>query len=135
MPRLYHALAAVSLAAISLGAAPPARAPQSDAGVGTGDDWTAPGGAADESSYSRLDQITPANARRLGLVWSMDLPEEVTLESTPLAIGGTLYFSGGYGEVYSVDGVTGKLLWKHDPQILEAPARQDAFRGQPGHRL
>lgn len=85
-------------------------------GVGTGENWTAPQGAADEAGYSRLEQITPDTINDLGLAWYMDLPEEVTLESTPLAIDGTLYFSGGYAEVYAVNGVTGELLWKFDPQ-------------------
>src|SRR5215203_5593724 len=89
---------------------------QPDAGIGAAENWTAPGGAADEASYSRLTAIDTGNVDRLGLAWSMDLPEEVTLESTPLAIDGVLYFSGGYAEVYAVDAATGKQLWKFDPQ-------------------
>ena len=69
--------------------------PQSEAGVGTAANWTAPQGGADEAGYSRLAELTPANVGKLGLAWSMDLPGEVTLESTPLAVDGTLYFSGG----------------------------------------
>ena len=87
-----------------------------DMGVGAGADWTTPGGGADESSYSRLTEIQTDNVNRLGLEWSLDLPDEVTLQSTPLAVDGTLYFSGSYAEVYAVDGVTGELLWKFDPE-------------------
>jgi quinohemoprotein ethanol dehydrogenase len=90
--------------------------PQSDAGVGAGDDWPAVGGAADETNYSRLADIAPDTVKRLGLAWSLDLPGEVTLEATPLAVGGVLYFTGSYAATYAVDGVTGKLLWRHDPQ-------------------
>jgi len=86
------------------------------ASFGAGADWTAVGGNADESSYSRLTQITSANAGRLGLAWSLDLPDEVTLEATPLAVNGVLYFTGSYAAVYAVDGASGKLLWKYDPQ-------------------
>ncbi len=98
---------------------------QPEEGVGAEDNWTAPGGAADESGYSRLTQIDVGNVGKLGLAWSMDLPEEVTLESTPLEIDGTLYFSGGYAEVYAVDAVTGKLLWKFDPMTWQR--RPDKF--------
>src|SRR5690606_13282729 len=87
--------------------------------------WTAPQGGADEAGYSQLSQITAANVGKLGLAWSLDLPDEVALEATPLAVGGTLYFSGGYAEVYAVDGVTGKLLWKFDPRTWER--RPDKF--------
>ncbi len=113
-------LAACTLAACSKpGPAQPTK------GVGTGADWPAPQGSADESGYSRLDQIDGDSVDRLGLAWSLDLPGEVTLESTPLAIGGTLYFSGSYGEVYSVDGASGALRWKYDPETWKR--RTDRF--------
>ncbi len=109
-------LIGVAALALALAACKQAPAPQPDGGVGTDANWTAPQGAADEAAYSRLSSITTDNASKLGLAWYMDLPEEVTLQSTPLAIDGTLYFSGGYAEVYAVDALTGKLLWKFDPE-------------------
>ena len=59
---------------------------------------------------------TAANVGRLGLASSLDLPGEVSLEATPLAVDGVLYFTGSYAAVYAVDAATGKLLWKYDPQ-------------------
>jgi len=100
--------------------------------VGTAENWTAPGGSADESGFSRLTQIDSANVHKLGLSWSMDLPDEVTLESTPLAVDGLLYFSGGYAEVYAVDGVTGKLLWKFDPQTWKRSPHKFHFGANRG---
>ncbi|PEQ11137.1 PQQ-dependent dehydrogenase, methanol/ethanol family [Novosphingobium sp. PC22D] len=88
-----------------------------DSGVGAGDDWTAVGGAADESSYSRLVDIDTSNVNKLGLAWSLDLPGEVTLEATPLEVGGVLYFTGSYAKAYAVDAKTGKILWTYDPQV------------------
>src|SRR5262245_58553092 len=85
-------------------------------GVGTEADWSAVGGGADEASYSRLGQVNTNNAGDLGLAWSLDLPGEVTLEATPLAVNGVIYFSGSYATVYAVDGATGKQLWKYDPE-------------------
>ena len=84
--------------------------------VGAAVNWTAPGGAADESGFSRLDQIKASNLDRLGLEWSLDLPNEVSLEATPLAVDGVIYFSGSYAAAYAVDATSGKLLWKYDPQ-------------------
>jgi quinohemoprotein ethanol dehydrogenase len=93
-----------------------ANAVQPESGVGTDANWPAVGGAADEASYSRLGKINAGNVGTLGLAWSLDLPGEVTLEATPLAVDGTLYFSGSYAAVYAVDGKTGKELWKYDPE-------------------
>jgi quinohemoprotein ethanol dehydrogenase len=91
-------------------------AAQSSTPNGADANWTAPGGAADESGFSRLEQINAKSIGDLGLAWSLDLPNEVTLEATPLAIDGILYFSGSYAAVYAVDAASGKLLWKYDPQ-------------------
>jgi quinohemoprotein ethanol dehydrogenase len=84
--------------------------------IGTGDDWPNHGGGVDESGYSQLDQIKSSNVERLGLAWSLPLLDEVTLEATPLAVDGVLFFTGSYATVYAVEGATGKLLWNYDPQ-------------------
>ena len=84
-------------------------------GVGTAENWTARNGDADETAYSRLDQIKTDNVNRLGLAWTLELPGETTLEATPLAVNGVLYFTGSYATVYAVDGVSGKVLWTYAP--------------------
>lgn len=108
-------------------------APPISADSGAGANWMAPGGAADESSYSRLAMIDTGNAHRLGLVASLDLPGEVSLEATPLAVDGVLYFSGGQAAVYAVDALSGRLIWKYDPQVWryrpQAVGRMNINRG------
>ena len=79
--------------------------------------WSAHDGATDETAYSPMGLIDGKNVNRLGLVWSLDLPGERSLQATPLAIDRVLYFTGSYSAVYAVDAHTGKLLWKHDPEI------------------
>jgi quinohemoprotein ethanol dehydrogenase len=83
--------------------------------IGAAENWPAHNADAEETAYSRLDQISTTNVGRLGLAWSMDLPE-ISLEGTPLAVDGVLYFTGGQAAVYAVEGVSGKLLWKYDPE-------------------
>ena len=115
--KLIVLAAAASAALLAAGCTKGAgEAAQPDAGVGTDADWPAVGGSADETSYSRLTAIDTGNVDKLGLAWSLDLPGEVTLEATPLAVDGKLYFSGSYAAVYAVDALTGKQLWKFDPQ-------------------
>jgi quinohemoprotein ethanol dehydrogenase len=85
-------------------------------GVGAGANWLNHNGDVAETSYSRLETINTSNVSRLGLAWSMDLPGETSLEAIPVAVDGVLYFTGSYATVYAVDGATGKVLWKFDPQ-------------------
>ena len=106
-----------ALAASLLAAAAPANLP------GTGADWPSHGGGSDESGYSRLAQVSTATVARLGLAWSLDLPGEVTLEATPLEVGGVLYFTGSHSVVYAVDARSGHLRWKHDPEVWRHPAK------------
>lgn len=91
--------------------------------IGAAENWLTHNADADETAYSRLDQISAATVGRLGLAWSMDLPE-ITLEATPLAVDGVLYFTGAQATVYAVDGASGKLLWKYDPQTWKLYPRK-----------
>jgi len=80
-------------------------------------DWPAHNGGDDESAYSALNEINRGNVGRLGLAWSLDLPDEMALEATPLAIAGKLYFTGSLSQVYAVDAATGTLLWQYNPEV------------------
>jgi len=79
-------------------------------------DWFSTGRGYDGSHFGEMDQIDRESVDRLGLIWSLDLPGEHTLEATPLAVDGVLYFTGQMGKVYAVKAVNGKVLWEYDPQ-------------------
>jgi quinohemoprotein ethanol dehydrogenase len=115
MWRRIPALAGFWMTAL-LSAAVPNASAASQTQVGAAANWSNYGGGTDESGYSRLDEIKVSNIARLGLSWSLDLPGESSLEATPLAMDGVLYFTGSYATVYAVDGATGKILWKYDPE-------------------
>lgn len=92
--------------------------------------WPGHGGAPDESGFSPLATISTKNVGRLGLAWSLDLPGEQMLEATPLAVDGMLYFTGSYSAVYAVDAASGKLVWKHDPEVWKHnPAKMNFIFG------
>ena len=112
-------LAALGLSACQAGPGPGIAAKAAVAGpaAGSGADWTGRGGGPDETAFSRLAEIDSGNAKRLGLAWSLDLPGETTLEATPIAVGGVVYFPGSHSAVYAVEGRTGRLLWRYDPQV------------------
>jgi quinohemoprotein ethanol dehydrogenase len=106
---------------------------QRAAQTGAAANWPDVGGNADESSFSQLRDIDVGNIERLGLAWALDLPGEGTLEATPIAVDGVLYFTGSYADVYAVDVSTGALLWKYEPQTWKVNPRKMNF-GLPVNR-
>src|SRR5260370_39814241 len=107
------------VAACHLYSGSPAPAVPTSSAPGTGAQWHNVNGDSDETGYSRLDQITAANAGRLSLAWYLDLPGESSLEGWPVEAEGILYFTGTYAAVYAVDAVSGKLVWKFDPKTWQ----------------
>jgi quinohemoprotein ethanol dehydrogenase len=81
-------------------------------------DWRSYGLDSSEQRFSPLTQIDARTVKQLGLAWSMDLPLNARgLQATPLAIDGTLYFSTSLSIVYAVDAVSGRELWRYDPEV------------------
>ena len=84
-----------------------------------GKNWPAYGRTYGEQRYSPLKQINAGNIGGLGLAWSLDLPGEKQLVSTPLVVDGVIYFAGSYSKVWAVDVRTQKVLWSHDPETIK----------------
>jgi quinohemoprotein ethanol dehydrogenase len=115
--RRYNAFVHSALGAAILLGSCAGNVAQSDGPVAGGEaNWSAPNGGADEGGYSRLTTINRDTIGGLKLEWHVDLPDEISLEATPLAIDGILYFTGSFAAVYAVDGRTGKQLWRFDPE-------------------
>lgn len=110
------ALLTLAISASQLSSASPAGDAMPAALLANGNNWPSGGGDYSEQHFSPLAQINESSIDKLGLAWSMDLDGEHTLEATPLAIDGVLYFSGQSAIVYAVDAVKGTLLWKYDPE-------------------
>jgi quinohemoprotein ethanol dehydrogenase len=87
------------------------------AATGAGNDWALHSGDNAESNYSRLNRITTGNVKDLGLAWYLDLPNETSLEGTPLAVNGVVYVTGALGKVYAVKAISGELAWTYDPEV------------------
>lgn len=78
--------------------------------------WMTYNGDYQEQRYSRLTQLTPANVKRLGLVWFADYDTNLQQAGSPLYIDGVIYVSTAWSKVYAFDARTGKTLWKYDPR-------------------
>ena len=119
------AFVAVFAACQLLSSAPALAAPAEASAIGSGAEWLSVNGDSNETGYSRLDQITAANAGRLGLAWYLDLAGEASLEASPIEVDGILYFTGSYATVYAVDAADGRLAgsiepktWEHNPSKM-----------------
>jgi quinoprotein glucose dehydrogenase len=69
------------------------------------------------TKYSPLDQINADNVKNLQIVWrwssrNFGPRQEANMETTPLMIGGVLYFNAGTRRVIvAADATTGETLW------------------------
>ena len=72
-----------------------------------GTDWPAYGRTFSEQRFSPLDQVNRQNVGKLGLAWSLELPEW-NVSSAPVEVDGVIYIAVGFSVIYAVDAVTGK---------------------------
>lgn len=107
----------VSLLALLAGGAVvgPAAAQKLDLTKPAGKEWRAPQGDWNNSRYSTLSQITPANAKQLGGAWTYKFEAGMS-RAIPLVADGRLYITVGK-QVLAFNAKDGRLLWKHDTPI------------------
>lgn len=81
-------------------------------------DWTAYGGDAGNTRYSRLDQIKASNVSNLKPVWTWDSGESSpSFETTPLVIGHVMYVGTPHERVVALDADSGRQIWAFDPKV------------------
>jgi quinoprotein glucose dehydrogenase len=95
-------------------------------------DWPVYGGSDDHTHDSTLDQITPANVRRLKVAWSYDTHDAFAgseMQANPVVVDGILYATTPKMQVFALDAATGRQLWRFDPQGGAAPTSRIRHRG------
>jgi quinoprotein glucose dehydrogenase len=81
-------------------------------------DWPVYGHDPGHMKYSPLAQINTANVATLSRAWTYHTGEKArAFETTPLAIGGILYFTTQNQRVIAIDGATGAEIWNFDPKV------------------
>ena len=88
--------------------------------VSAGQDWLSYGGDSRELHYSPLSEINDKNIKELGLSWYYDIDAHDAY-TTPLEVGGVLYFAAGMSVLHALDAKTGKELWSYDPDVASQP--------------
>ena len=95
----------------------PGRAQSPDLRKPAGKEWLTIGGDWNNSRYSTLTQLTPANVKDLKGAWvthlGSGLGSKYSLEATPLVKDGVMYVSSGNDDVFALDARTGALIWEH----------------------
>ncbi len=69
--------------------------------------------------YSPLTQITPANAGRLKLVWTLTTGQLEGHQAPPIVNDGVMFVATPGNQVMALDAVTGALLWRFKRPIPE----------------
>src|SRR5580704_5897325 len=64
-------------------------------------------------SYSPLNQINTSNVSQLHLHWMWSMPENGTMEITPMVHNGIIYVWGTGNTIQALDAKTGNLLWEN----------------------
>ena len=76
-------------------------------------DWLMMRGNYQGWSYSPLKQISTANVDELQLKWMWSMPENGTMEDTPIVHDGLMYMWGTANTVQALNAKTGELLWEN----------------------
>ncbi len=82
-----------------------------------GNNWLLNGRTFDEAHFSPLKQISDQNVNHLGVAWFLDIDGAMGVVAEPVVVDGVIYVSAPQSRVYAVDAVSGKLIWKFDPQV------------------
>jgi quinoprotein glucose dehydrogenase len=92
-------------------------------------DWPITEGAPGGGRYSPLGDITRENVSRLRVAWTyrhgdfwegawpLRVNRGSAFESTPIVVGGRLFFTTPRNRVIALDPETGKELWTFDPEL------------------
>jgi quinoprotein glucose dehydrogenase len=95
-------------------------------------DWPVYGGTTDNTHYSTLDQVTPANVQQLQVAWTYETHDEFAgseMQSNPIVVDGVLYATTPKLRVVALDAATGKELWTFDPNLIDNRAGRYRHRG------
>jgi len=82
--------------------------------------------------YSPLKRIHAGNVKQLAPVWAMSTNNNLGDVAQPIVYEGVIYYTTGRF-TYSVDGVSGRMLWKHEidyaPDVAKAATSGQVNRG------
>jgi len=82
--------------------------------------WLTYSGSYRSQRYSKLNQITPLNAKNLEMKWVFQANSLQKMEATPLVVDGVMYVTQAPNDIVSLDAKTGRVFWiYHYPVPIE----------------
>jgi quinoprotein glucose dehydrogenase len=100
-------------------------------------DWPIYGGTTDNTRYSTLDQISPANVKQLKVAWTYDTHDAFQgseFQPNPIVIDGVLYATTPKLRVVALDAATGREIWTFDPNKIDPKTGRFRHRGVTVYR-
>jgi len=94
--------------------------------------WPVYHGHTDNTHYTTLNQISPANVAKLKVAWTFETHDEFRdseMQANPVVIDGVLYATTPKLHVFALDATTGKQLWRFDPNNGAPPTSRFRHRG------
>lgn len=80
-------------------------------------EWPHYGGTTHGTRYTRADEITPENARRLEELWRYRTRRGGAFKATPIQAGELLYVCTGGNVIVALDAESGARRWEFDPEV------------------
>src|ERR1700728_3519706 len=81
--------------------------------------WPYNGADLYNTRYANIDQINPANVSQLKPAWTFHTgvlgDPNMSMEMTPIVVGGTMYITTGDDDVFALNPTTGKQIWHYAP--------------------
>src|SRR5207249_9474661 len=97
-----------------------------------GADWPQYGGGPDQTRYSRLTQITPANVATLRVAWTYDTGDAFKgseMQCQPVVAHGVLYAVSPKLRAFALDAAAGTPQWSFNPDPDAAKPSRTRIRG------
>jgi quinohemoprotein ethanol dehydrogenase len=92
--------------------------------------WLVYGGNFESQHFSPLNAINDKTIGKLGLAWSANVDSPMGLALEPIVVDGVIYIGLPLDVVEAFDGVTGKMLWRFDPQIRINGPWRNSYEGR-----